>query len=972
MIPGITGQPVVCGGRGTCTGTGCQCNTGYNGTYCCAGGCTSPSNGICQPDGTCGCINGFSGPLCNINVACPNSCGGTNGMCITEPFEQTLSNDMGVNVQPQGWASYDAVLGYGGYDSTFTIHGVTFVTPYAKLLIDFNKGFVGHDVVSDSNCDFTFWNTFKTYTETPFNPGTFSGITGYTMPVNSTYDLIWQLVASSYHYCTNAPSYVDVIIAQKAAGTLTQWVIDKIQYFNPLAVVVDAAYVANIVQILDIPLNLTVALSDAFGPFVPVYIDIVSRHTYAVLNMWLYSFNVDPTTGGSPGLFSYSPPHHCTCAHPLVNPIVGSTDPRQVHQQSPRSWQPDCSLSGLATGVTGPFVLTQNSFSFSGTVSNPVDCGGYQGGVFWGYYNPAAGSCACGPHRAGADCHIVLPDVCFDPTLEPTGLPCHGNGNCLTTTKGCVCIDSLGAPTKYTGSLCQYSVCSWNATAEVDRITECNGMGTCTPTYNCSAIDTPGAPLDPGVGNGQCIPTGTCVCDVAGQLHNTDGDVNNPPFLPVGANCDVDAIDDCGVSALVSDDGFSTKVSWTSCNNNGVCVLNATDGCSYQCACNANWAGPKCTIATCASVGGCNANQTCDKTTSSCLCKPLYSTPSGCTSQSCACSVQPCGHGQPDASTGSTCICNTNYVKDTSGHCTILQCPLVLTTDSGEVSCYGSQLPTCNSTQKSHRDQCCANTCPFCTSNSTVPFLCHCNPVYLYQSINSQTDGVCHTLCHGQGYQPHTSGGVTTITCQCSTAYFIQVPWNATVDWMDPTTCLRTRCANGEVTNTAGNGCICPLTSCPLPPSSSSAGTIVSSSSAGVSAHSSSSSSSADVSSSSGSTGQRTSSTGVPSSSAGVSSSAAAVASSSSTSVGVSPSSSTGGVSNVSSSSTGVSNVTAVVLLEDQLASGPNPALANPGLVYGVAAAVVGVLAVTFLGAQLCPAVRPPTPGGSGSFVQMT
>ena len=70
-------DPYVCNGRGSCIGKDlCQCNAGFNGTFCANSQCVKPSaditipcfgNGNCSND-VCTCAPGFYGPYCSISV----------------------------------------------------------------------------------------------------------------------------------------------------------------------------------------------------------------------------------------------------------------------------------------------------------------------------------------------------------------------------------------------------------------------------------------------------------------------------------------------------------------------------------------------------------------------------------------------------------------------------------------------------------------------------------------------------------------------------------------------------------------------------------------------------------------------------------------------------------------------------------------------------------------------------------------
>jgi hypothetical protein len=978
-----SGRSTECGGRGVCTGTGCQCNAGYSGEYCCPAGCNG-ANGVCTAGG-CRCNTGFAGSACQFNTLCPATCnaGSGYGTCLTEPVEQNLQWYYSTQATPKAWHDYDDVLGFGGYDPTFTIQGVTFITPYANVLIKFAKGFYGIDLRTRNACNFNdYWANLKTQTETPYNPNTFGLQTPYPFPVNSTYDMLYQIAGGGYS-CDSATNYIRVVSAQQAAGNVSVWATSLIQYYNPNAAMVDPGYLAAIVSNLSIPISPQCCSVNSFSP-TQTSVDTTSAHVWAILNIWLYSRNVDPSTGADPVPMSFAPPRHCACTRQFVHPSAVSMSAGfndDIRQTSPQSWQPDCSVSIFQSGFTGVYPAR---------IANPVDCGGYQDGEFWGRYNPTSQQCVCNPHRSNPDCSQVLPDNCFDPTQGTTALACNGlsHGICIAAgTPGCDCVVAGNGPTKYTGRYCQYSVCSWNASTEIGRTTECGGNGICVPTYTCDPAMAPGGPFDQlgalSPGN-TCYPTGTCTCDVAGELSLSDS-TGSPPTLPVGPTCAVNAIAQCGIAVRIS--STSAKVKWMQCNGNGICTLNTTAS-QYGCVCATGWTGPFCTIATCAVSGGCNSNQTCVTATSMCQCKPLYSTPVGCTSQTCACSVSPCVNGLPDAATGTTCNCYPNWVKNTAGRCTILQCPLTMLTDLGERVCTSLD-PVCNSTQDSHRDKCCENSCKGgCVISGTTGLpTCNCNPPWVYQPIATQTDSVCHSICHGHGYTTRQGTGGTTISCQCSKSFFLYPLFNSTTDWLD-STCLRTTCQTGGVVNTLDNGCSCPNgtfgSSCSLfPPVSSSSSSALPSSSgtATTSTARSSVSSSSSGSPSSSSTGTGVTSTGVSSgssgalacsstssstvsslSSSGLSSQSTSISSSGGPSVSLSsssaaPSPSTGSVtvtSDVGSSSGSSSSSTGSNLMAVITSPGVDLALAL-GIPGGIAAAAVIVVVIIALCTRTAP-----------------
>lgn len=532
------------------------------------------------------------------------------------------------------------------------------------------------------------------------------------------------------------------------------------------------------------------------------------------------------------------------------------------------------------------------SCTTSGLNSHP--CTGLDYGDFHGIC-PSSQSCLCSSrYNKDASCSGYIGDGCYDSVSTTT--PCHGRGTCNVYIQG---VSNCSCNTGSAGQYCDKYLCSINDPDPIVQKTQCSNYG-------------------------QCLGTGICACYVSANLA-TSSSLTNPPRLPVGQNCQYDAITQCGNAVLLG----GIVYQWLECNGRGVCT-NDTSHASPYCVCQSGYSGAKCTTSPCSP--DCNLHQSCQLGTGTCSCNSKWTTPvSGCATgnRTCECSVSVCGHGIPDAS-GTSCICDANYRVDSAGLCTIVQCPLVKQTDLGESICTSSCTTT--TADLSHSKGCCYDACKTaqgisqCSLNTAGNTTCAC----ISSAAFTQVNGICYSKCHGQ--PSFDVSGPMGYNCQCSQSYFIQNPWVTSTDFWYPDSiynCLRYRCLNGgTVTSPTAVKCNCPVnwtgtlcdksTTIPTPSLSSSSSTGVSSSSTSI---------------------ITSSSTGILlSSSTGVASSTSVVIASSSSSSGSHSSSSTG-----ESSSTGSSNSTGSSSSSSTLSTG---AIAGIAVSAGIVAVLVGGVAV--------------------------
>lgn len=523
--------------------------------------------------------------------------------------------------------------------------------------------------------------------------------------------------------------------------------------------------------------------------------------------------------------------------------------------------------------------------------------------------------CVCNPSRSGLNCAGAC-------TTGVNSRPCTSldwgdfHGVCASST--CQC-DS-----RYIGAACGEFI-GEGCFPDVYTTQKCNNKGTCTKYNNvpgnyscvcragvtgtyCDTFKCSGTSIECSqVPNAVCQASGVCDCAVPSQLIKSNS-LTNKPLLPVGQNCQYNAIDQCGNAVALVSGGYQ----WKECNGRGTCT-NDTSHAQPYCVCQSGYSGPQCTNTACSP--NCNNNQNCNSATGTCSCQSKWSTPSGCTSgnRTCECTLSLCGHGVPD-STGTSCICDTNYRLDSNGLCTIVQCPLIAMTDNGEVPCNVTLHGICASTSpstaatQSHQTGCCYDACRSsqgisrCSLNASQP-VCACNPTAAFNQVN----GICYSKCNGQAASTDDTFGYR---CgPCLTSFFIQDPWNSATDFMDAN-CKRSRCLNGGTVAATNANCNCPsgFTGI-LCQTATTGGGGVSSSSSSSTATSSSSTSSTYSSSAPSTAGSSTivSSTVVPSmssSSSSTSSSTSPSTHSSSTTTGLSLSSSS------SSSSTANDNNT--------------------------------------------------------------
>lgn len=495
---------------------------------------------------------------------------------------------------------------------------------------------------------------------------------------------------------------------------------------------------------------------------------------------------------------------------------------------------------------------------------NNRPCTGNHQGEFHGVCRVSTGECVCNSRYAGEACDTYIGEGCFA-TPNNTQV-CSAHGTCEYGARpggeqGYVCACDLG----YGGSFCEQCDPGW---------------------FRCP-------------NNGRCAEV-ACECNAEAflELSNT---ASNVPVLPVGTLCNVDAAAWC--ATYVSSSFVSGTVTWGTCSGHGMCV-DATP--HPFCNCTEAYNGTKCESSVCQPV--CTVNQTCTVAMGACRCLPLYTEASGC-------AMHKCVHGRPD-STGENCICDPYWTKSIStGFCTVVQCPLVTIGDTGERVCNSTNTttPLCTGLHDPHTDRCCKDVCVGRCSfvgASAIP-TCSCDPTAAYQPVANQTDGVCHSKCNGHSY---TVVGASVV-CTCSSGYFLERPWNATVDIMSAT-CLRQTCLNGGVATSLNTRCSCPT---------GYLGNLCQNATA-VSSSSSSSSSTGGPPSSTG-TGTLSSTGGVGSSSTGAPpSSSTGISGSSATST---HSSSSGGGGSSSTDSTGADGAVSSTGLNGTSSSSSSTATAN-------------------------------------------
>lgn len=520
------------------------------------------------------------------------------------------------------------------------------------------------------------------------------------------------------------------------------------------------------------------------------------------------------------------------------------------------------------------------------------ECVGNFHGKWHGGCNYVTGECICSPRWTGPACDVRVYEAC----ISPHAGVCSGHGTCDPPATNCTC------ETGRTGPVCQYFVCSIDDPDPAKRSVECNNMGT-------------------------CHANGTCVCTVTRQLALSSGSSTRIPFLPVGPNCDINATAEC----TTYKNGL-----WFECSGRGYCSVNETGGVPF-CTCTASgWEGAKCELSTC--FPECNINQTCNGATGACSCLGPRLTPAGCSTRDCECSVSRCGHAPLSAGATVCFQCDPFYVQDTNGFCTILQCPLAMMTDAGEVPCNGSQ-PLCTASQAArwdtnHTSPCCKNVCgSSCFLQSSKAF-CDCSPSFAYAATANQTDGVCHSICHGHSYNWLPRLGI--LTCNCNPSFFVNPIFNSSTEYTTPT-CVRVTCLNGALSK---NGkCVCgagwsgaTCATSTLQSSSSSTASVGSSSTTSVS------------SSSSSSTGQSTARSSSGSSSSTASGSTGSFSSGASTS---DSSGETGGDTDESSSSSAEEDLSSSSSATTSILTSSSTAPLSTGAIAGIASGS----AVVFVGA---------------------
>lgn len=566
---------------------------------------------------------------------------------------------------------------------------------------------------------------------------------------------------------------------------------------------------------------------------------------------------------------------------------------------------------------------------------NGIPCTGLYFGDFHGACRYSSNTCVCGSRYLGTTCEIYRGEGCFK--TNSTTTVCEGRGSCNphgsggTPPYGCDCNPGSN------GTYCDIYVCSQYLPNLVDRMTQCSNFGICKADGNCT-------------------------CNVAAQLALSHS-ITSPPLLPVGQNCQFNGIKQCGTATLVSGSVYN----WFECDGHGTCKNDSFHATPY-CKCNNGFAGAFCNITICPAPG-CNSHETCDENNGVCICNPTWDTPAGsCNNGSiaCRCLHSKCGHGVADP-TQQICICDQFYRRDTSGSCTIVQCPLVLITDSGERPCNvtaGDRI--CAPGEQSHNNVCCydacasgtgVSLCAFPTQSQIIPN-CTCDPAVAY----TQSLGICYSKCHGQPYVQFD----TNIVCQCTPSFFLFNPLNTTIEFLAILDCARQTCLNGGVVGSNGQSCNCARgftgSLCSQTISSSS------SSSAGSTSVSPSSHSSSSTSSQSGSTGITGTST--ISASSHSSSSGSSTLSSVSSSTAPSSSSSTTTSTGSSLSSTGSSSNSSTAQPTPAPASTPFWTTAViAGVTVAAASAAAGITVAIYYAVTATTSATTSTVGATASTV---
>lgn len=390
-----------------------------------------------------------------------------------------------------------------------------------------------------------------------------------------------------------------------------------------------------------------------------------------------------------------------------------------------------------------------------GAGTSRAACVGFAGGVFHGVCQDD-GTCLCSPYWGGTTCDSAVAGQCFNTSIAQA-FPCTSphNGQCIGVPTG-----SSGYPMfnfhcscggAWTGSFCQYSTCALPSHNTI----ECSNFGTCQSN-------------------------GRCVCDVDGQLALSTSRTQQP-ILPVGQSCAQNGIRECGTFFRGT---LSANVgTWEMCSGSGICVFNTTRN-NSSCVCEAGAFGSVCQSSSC--TGGCPDNAICDITQGLCQCQFAYSGVN--------CTTSLCQHGEPSLD-GTTCQCDLHYTQDSSGYCSVVQCPLVRYSKAGPILCDVLD-PVCMPNQDFTVNACCYDACEVghCLINATTNAVsCGCDPPLAFD----QLDGVCYPKCNGFPYFiVHGQ-----LQCDCSSVSFSK----ARGEFVD-TSCDVQTCENGLALT---GGCSC-------------------------------------------------------------------------------------------------------------------------------------------------------------------
>lgn len=422
-------------------------------------------------------------------------------------------------------------------------------------------------------------------------------------------------------------------------------------------------------------------------------------------------------------------------------------------------WKCDCG-TGEFSAPSGPDCAASCPSQFNSGGTQPA-CGGMSNGQPNGQCVTTANTCDCARNFVGPTCTTSLAGKCFDDTTVGTDQICSGSshGSCNVTTvsthTGTQTFASCDCANTWTGQFCDISRCSMNTT-------ECSHHGTCTQV----------------TGHGF-----QCVCQTPTATTQTP----TPPIW-AGTYCEVNAAAQCGyfIPNQVGAGG-----TWTTCFNHGSfsgnqCVRNSTG--QFNCVCTGGQFGQFCQLTSCSPA--CSSTEVCNGQSGTCSCQPMWNGPT--------CTNNLCGNGVPNP-TGTACLCNPYYRVDSSGHCTITQCPLVFSTSTGVRACnYHIDVNCTNPELGTPQAGCCWDACgqgstSECSVNGGQP-TCGCDT-----TLYNQTGGICYSRCNGQ------PDSVVNGHYKCDCSAVSPGP----NQWVNQTDCSLHSCQNGGHPASCQCQCVC-------------------------------------------------------------------------------------------------------------------------------------------------------------------